>query len=137
MNEFIFPLRVYIEDTDYTGIVYHSNYLKYFERARSEWMLSLGLDLAWQQEHEIYFVIRSATLNYLKPARMSDQVEVVSRISSVKRVSMVFEQHLRLSHAPDTVLCTAEVKVACLDKTSRPTSFPQCKFHDIFMGELA
>ncbi len=137
MNEFIFPLRIYIEDTDYTGIVYHSNYLKFFERARSEWMLGLGLDLAWQREQEIYFVIRSATLEFLKPARMSDQLQVVSRVSCLKRVSVTFEQYLRLSQAPDTVLCTAEVKIACLDNTSRPTSLPQCKLHDIFMGEPA
>jgi acyl-CoA thioesterase FadM len=59
----------------------------------------------------------------------------VSRVSQLKRVSMTFEQHLRLSDAPDTILCTAEVKVACLDKEFRPNSLPRSKLHEILTGE--
>jgi acyl-CoA thioester hydrolase len=135
MNEFLFPLKVYIEDTDYSGVVFHSNYLNYFERARSEWLETLGMGIAWQLKQEIYFAIRSAKIDFYKPARLSDRLQVVSRVSQLKRVSMTFEQHLRLSDAPDTILCTAEVKVACLDKEFRPNSLPRSKLHEILTGE--
>ena len=135
MNEFFFPLKVYVEDTDYAGVVYHSNYLNFFERARSEWIEKLGMGIAWQRKQEIYFAIRSAKIDFYKPARLSDQLQVVSRVSHLKRVSMTFEQYLRLSNMPDTILCTAEVKVACLDTLFRPSSLPRCKLHEIMMGE--
>ena len=57
MNEFIYPLRVHIEDTDFAGIVYHSNYLKFMERARSEWVDEVGIGMDWQREHQIYLPV--------------------------------------------------------------------------------
>jgi acyl-CoA thioester hydrolase len=135
MNEFLFPLKVYVEDTDYAGVVFHSNYLNFFERARSEWIETLGMGIDWQTKQEIYFVIRSAKIDFYKPARLSDRLQVVTRVSHFKRVSMTFEQHLRLSSAPDTILCTAEIRVACLNKQFRPISLPRCKLHEIITGE--
>ena len=135
MNESLFSLKVYIEDTDYTGLVYHGNYLNFFERARSEWIAELGMGIDWQRKQEIYFVIRSAKIDFYKPARLSDQLQVVTRVSQLKRVSVTFEQHLRLSSRPDTILCTAEVKVACVDSTFKPTSVPRCQLHEIMTGE--
>jgi acyl-CoA thioester hydrolase len=135
MNEFLFSLKVYVEDTDYGGVVFHSNYLSFFERARSEWSETLGIGIEWQRKQEIYFAVRSAKIDFLKPARLGDQLQVVSRVSHIKRVSMIFEQYLRLSHAPDTILCTAEVRIAFLDYSFRPSSLPRCKLHEIMTGE--
>jgi acyl-CoA thioester hydrolase len=135
MNEFILPLTIYIEDTDYTGLVYHARYLNFFERARSTWIAKLGMGMDWQQQQEIYFVVCSAKLDFIKPARLALPVEVVTRVRELKRASLIFEQELRLSDQTDTLLCTAEVKVACVNHAYRPVALPRCKLHDIMTGE--
>ena len=125
MNEFVFPLRVYIEDTDYLGIVFYANYLKYFERARSEWAEQQNMGMDWQIAQDIYITVRSVTIDYLKPARLHQMVEVVSRIKEVKKASYSYDQHLRLAGQKDTILCKAETKVACVDKNMRPQVLPK------------
>ncbi len=121
---FIYPLRIYIEDTDYGGIVYHANYLKFFERARSEWAEQIGWGMEWQKSQQLAFVIRSATLDFLKPARLHEKVEVVTRIQEIKAVSMVFDQHLRRLDSSDIILCKAVIKVVCVDANLRPHVLP-------------
>lgn len=135
MNEFVFPFRVYVEDTDYGAVVYHANYLKYFERARSEWAESLGFGIEWQNEQKIYFAVRKATLDYLRPARIHQHVEVVSRISDHGKASITYDQYLRLRATPDTILCRGEIKTACVDHNLRPTALPDAIIN--FLGELA
>lgn len=127
-NEFIYPLRVHIEDTDFAGVVYHSNYLNFMERARSEWVHEMGLGIEWQREHKIYFPVFDVHIKFLKPARLHEKIEVVSKITAIKPASIIFDQHLRLAGSPDTLLCTAEVKVACTDYTMRPRSLPEAPF---------
>lgn len=124
MTSFIFPLRVYIEDTDLGGIVYHANYLKFFERARSEWAEQIGWGIDWQREQGVFFTVRYANVDFLKPALVHQKVEVVSRIIQVRLASMIYEQHLRLAETPDTILCKAEIKIACVDNTLRPRALP-------------
>lgn len=124
MMSFIFPLRVYIEDTDLGGIVYHANYLKFFERARSEWAEQIGWGIDWQREQGVFFTVRYANVEFLKPALVHQKVEVVSRITQVRSASMIYEQHLRLVETPDTILCKAEIKIACVDNTLRPRALP-------------
>ncbi len=136
MKAFIFPMKVYIEDTDFGKVVYHSNYLKFFERARSEWMASLGMGMAWQFEQQVFFAVRSVTIDFLKPARLTDEVEVVSEIKSVSATSLIFSQQLRKTLTTDTILCKAEVKVVCLDQTFRPRPLPR-QLNDFFTGDLA
>jgi acyl-CoA thioester hydrolase len=136
MLEFVFPLKVYIEDTDYGGVVYHSNYLKFFERARSEWLETIGIDPDWQKEQDCYFVIRAVTIDFLKPAKLNDRVEVLSEIKEVTRTSIIFSQQLRKAQTTDTILCKAEVRVVCVDQTIRPKALPG-QIHEIFPGEQA
>lgn len=124
MKRYIFPVKVFIEDTDYSGLVYHANYLNYFERARSTSVEDIGLGISWQLANEIFFLIRSIQIDYLKPARLNDQLEVVSHITEVKKASIVYDQHLRLAHSPDTILCRASVKVVCVNKAMRPCAIP-------------
>jgi acyl-CoA thioester hydrolase len=134
-NEFIFPIKVYIEDTDYGGVVYHSNYLKYYERARTEWVTSLGMGLEWQQEQKIYFVVHAINIEYLKPVRLDETVEVVTHLDQLKSSSAVFKQYLRRPLAPDTILNTAEVRIVCINQQFRPQTLPPCQLKDIFTGE--
>ncbi len=124
MNHFIFPLRAYTEDTDYGGVVYHANYLKYFERARSEWAEQLGFGSDWQREQGIYFPVRHVRIDFLKPARLHDQLEVVSEIREIRSASLVYAQHLRLAEAKDTILSKADVRVACVGQDFRPRTLP-------------
>lgn len=130
MNEFIYPFRIYIEDTDFTGIVYHSNYLKYFERARSEWAEASGYGIEWQRDKGILFAICSIKVDYLKPAYLNQQLEVVTRIKEVRPASMLYDQYLRSRERPDTIICKAEIKIACVDLNLRPRTLP-----DIIYGE--
>lgn len=109
------PIRVYYDDTDAGGIVYHANFLKYFERARTEILRQYGFE---QDElihnHNVFFVVRSVTLDYLAPARFNDQIVVMSKIVKSGRASIVFEQNVVNQNNTNT-LCEAEIKIACLD----------------------
>lgn len=123
-NQYIYPMRVHIEDTDFTGVVYHSNYLNFMERARSEWFAQLGLGIAWQSEHQLMFVVHSAQIKFIKPAQLHDKVEVVSTIAQMRPASIVFEQYLRLAQPDHRILCKAEIKIACVDTTMQPMPYP-------------
>jgi len=123
--QFIFPIRVYIEDTDYAGVVYHANYLNYFERARSEWIDQLGYGLDWQKEQQLIFPVRHLEIEYLKPARLNQKLEVLTRVESTRPASIIFDQQLRLAGTKDTILTTAKIKIACVDTAMRPQAVPQ------------
>lgn len=135
-NEFIFPLKVYIEDTDYGGVVYHAKYLNFYERARTEWVTALGMDYDWQVKNKILFVVRAITIDYLKPVRLGADIEIVTQLKELKHSSGIFQQHLRTTAAPDTILNTAEVRVVCIDNEKfRPQSLPRCQLHEIITGD--
>ncbi|MDX1252788.1 MAG: tol-pal system-associated acyl-CoA thioesterase [Gammaproteobacteria bacterium] len=124
MNEFVWPVRVYYEDTDSGGVVYYANYLKFMERARTEWLRSLGVeqdDLAARVN--ALFVVRSADMEFLHPGRFNDLLQVRSRVAQRGRASLVFEQ--RIVRAGDELLCAGRIKIACLDaSTWRPRAIP-------------
>lgn len=124
-NEFIYPLRIHIEDTDFGGVVYHSNYLNFMERARSEWMDELGLGIDWQRNHHIYFVVHAINIEYLKPGRLHEKVEVVTSIKDLRKTSVIFDQHLRLAGSPDKMLCKAEVRIVSVGENMRPCAIPE------------
>jgi len=123
MTEFVWPIRVYYEDTDSGGVVYHSNYLNFMERARTEWVRSLGFE---QDElitqHQCLFAVHSMQLNFRKPAKFNDALEVKSVLLKAAGASMDFEQKI---YRDDELLCEAVVKVACLNSDRfRPRSIP-------------
>ena len=121
-REFQFPIRVYIEDTDAGGIVYYVNYLKFMERARTEFMRWLGFGKQNLIEQEIMFVVHSLQVDYRSPARLDDELQATARIIDQRRTYMVFEQKICLG---DEVLAQGEVKVACVKKDSvRPAAIP-------------
>lgn len=108
-------VRVYYEDTDFTGIVYHANYLRYMERGRTNYLRLIGADhrvLFEQTEKEapgFAFVVRSMAIDYLKPAKMDDILEVITYPGEVKGASIVLKQKVMRG---DDVLVTADVRVA-------------------------
>jgi acyl-CoA thioester hydrolase len=123
-QNFILPVRVYYEDTDAGGVVYYANYLRFLERARTEWLRALGFEQAkLMEETGLAFAVRSLTVEYLKPARLDDQLAVVSSIAAHGRVQVVFAQNIVRA---DETLLTAQVRIACLDlKRGKAAPMPQ------------
>jgi acyl-CoA thioester hydrolase len=109
---FIFPVRVYYEDTDAGGIVYYANYLKFFERARTEWLRALGIEQDLLLSKNIAFVVAQVLMDNKKPAKFNELLTVHSQISTLKQASMVFEQKIYNSAAQ--LVCSAQIKVACI-----------------------
>ena len=103
METFVWPVRVYYEDTDSGGVVYYANYLKFMERARTEWLRHRGFEQdALLRDHRLLFAVRSLTVDYHRPARFNDQLEVVSEIAATGGASLTFVQTLSLIHISET-----------------------------------
>lgn len=137
---FHWPVRVYYEDTDSGGVVYHANYLKFMERARSEWLRNFGIDqTVLSAEHGIIFVVRSIAVHYLHPARFNDLLHVGVRFVAHRGAGLELMQSVVRAHSADEessidrgadpdadkLLCTAEVQLACIDsRRFRPRRLP-------------
>ncbi len=124
MSVYEWPVRVYYEDTDAGGVVYYANYLKFMERARTEWLRLLGFDQATlMRDAAILFAVRRVDIDYLMPARLDDELLVEAMIDTVGRASLTFRQ--RILRPPGDLICKATVKIVCLDgNTFRPTAIP-------------
>lgn len=140
--EFSWPVRVYYEDTDNGGVVYYANYLKFMERARTEWLRARGVEqdqLSTQQG--LIFAVRSAQLDYLKPGRFNQLLAVGVSVAEVGKASLSFDQTVRvanengLTHLTNNLitegeesgmlLCQGKIKIACLDaSTLKPRAIP-------------
>lgn len=120
---FSIAIRIYYEDTDAAGVVYYANYLKFMERARTEWLRAAGFELdSLAQRDRVMFVVRSANLDFLKPARFNDAVHVDVAISEHRGASIAFVQRVRRA---DAVLCEAHIRIACVDSTTHaPRALP-------------
>jgi acyl-CoA thioester hydrolase len=120
---FIWPIRVYWEDTDAGGVVYHASYLRFLERARSEWLRSLGFAQDAMREGEgVVFVVRAMRLEFLRPAKLDDELRVEVALRERRRASMTMMQVIRRGETP---LLEAEVKVACVAAADfRPRAVP-------------
>lgn len=122
MLEYTLLIRVYIEDTDAGGIVYYVNYLKYFERARTELIRSMGVDKTAVMEDGSVFVVTSASIDYLMPARLDDEIVARAKVIGAGGASIVFEQEVLRG---DAVLARGKVTAALTDgKTGRPKRMP-------------
>ncbi|MCX4160291.1 MULTISPECIES: tol-pal system-associated acyl-CoA thioesterase [Paraburkholderia] len=120
---FTWPIRVYYEDTDAGGIVYSANYLKFFERARTEWLRASGIDQRQlADETGTMFIVCSTALNYRAPARLDDLVTVISRVERLGRASVDFAQE---AWRDDTLLATGNIRVGCVERAAfRPAAIP-------------
>jgi len=132
MSEFIWPVRVYYEDTDSGGVVYYANYLKFMERARTEWLRELGFE---QDEllvrYGIIFAVHRVELEYHRPARFNDALQVSARILHKGRASLTFQQEVRRLGDPRP-LCSGQVQIACVDlQKLRPRPIPKSILEEI------
>ncbi len=124
MDTYQHQFRVYYEDTDAGGVVYHANYLNFFERTRTEWLRSKGLEQSrMSQKENIVLAISKMDIDFIRPARLDDLLTVTCQPTSHKRASMIIHQTM---YCGDQLLAKATVKVASLKADAfRPTPFPQ------------
>ena len=123
---FSMPVRVYYEDTDAGGIVYYANWLRYFERARTDWLRALGAEHTRLAEQAgVVFVVREIAVDYRQPARLDDLLDVEVRLVEARRASWTLWQCARLGGQPEP-LVTATVRIAAIRRDDgRPTGFPR------------
>ena len=121
---FSHPIRIYWEDTDAGGVVYHAQYLAFLERARSEWLRALGLGQdALRRDHDLVFAVRAMQLDFRAPARLDDALQVTCVLRECRRASLVFGQEVRRDGA---LLLDATVRVAALGGSDfRPRAIPE------------
>lgn len=121
---FSWPARVYYEDTDAGGVVYYANYMKFFERARTEWLRSFGLNQdKLAQEQGLIFVVRRALLDFVRPARLDDMLDISVEPLKLARVYLDLAQEARCGMQ---MLARAEIRVACLNQRGfKPAAIPQ------------
>lgn len=121
---FVWPVRVYYEDTDAGGVVYYANYLKFMERARTEWLRALGFEQdSLRQDLGVIFAVRSVQAEYLKPARFNDALLVSAELVEARPASFSFVQRVMRE---DATLCEGRVRIVCLAADSfRPQAVPE------------
>ena len=129
-NVFLWPIRVYYEDTDSGGVVYYANYLKFMERARTEWLRGEGFE---QDElianEKVIFAVRSVQADYLSPARFNEEIVVNTCLIKKGKASITVEQSIKRE---DDVLCKAVIKIACLNAENfTPAVMPKNLYNKI------
>ncbi len=129
--EFEWKVRVYYEDTDAAGVVFYANYLRYMERARTEWLRQLGFEHhRLLDEYGVLFAVKKLAIDYIMPARLDELLTIQSHFVNHRGASINFKQ--QITNDDETLLSQAEVKVACLNaETLRPAAMP-----DVLMTEL-
>lgn len=131
--EFTFPVRVYYEDTDAGGVVYYANYLKFMERARTEWLRRLGYEqdnLA--SEEKIVFAVRRVELDYHKPALFNEELMVNTMLDNLGKASITFRQSVERR---GEILCQGKIQIACVDLSEfKPVPIPKAMYQKINEG---
>ncbi len=131
LMSFQFPIRIYIEDTDAGGIVYHANHVRFMERARSEWLRAAGISHYWQQ-HDYSFVVHKIKLKYQRAIIMDDLIHVTVNVISCKATSFILKQEI---YRGEILLASGEVELACLNPNMRPRKLPN-EIRDLLIRHL-
>ena len=122
-KQFKHKVKIYYEDTDAGGVVYYANYLKYLERARSEAIYSLGLTNAnLQKDHDSLIIVKSCNIEYKKPARFEDELEIISSISSKTKTSFTMLQTIKKK---EEIISEATVQLVTVNKEGKPIKIPE------------
>ncbi len=130
-NVFLWPIRIYYEDTDAGGVVYHTNYIKFMERARTEWLRDLGFEQdELRAKNGVIFAVRSVQIDYFLPAKFNDELMISSRVIKKGKASITIEQQVTRNsqnlNKTNELLCKGAIKVATLDdKSFRPKAMPE------------
>lgn len=115
MQELIHKTKVYYADTDAGQVVYHANYLKFFEEARTEYIHAYNIKFReLEQSFEVLFAVKKLTIDFVKPARLEDEVYIFTKIQQIKRVSIIFSQNMRLNSTDGPIAANAIVKLGCV-----------------------
>ena len=125
-TRFNWPVRIYWEDTDAGGIVFYANYLKFFERARTEWLRSLGIEQSrLKDELHGMFVVAETNVRYVAPARLDDELMVTARLESAGRASLIIHQQALLKSEQTLMLCEGSIRIGWVDaSTLQPKRIP-------------
>ncbi len=126
MSDFNFPIRVYYEDTDSGGVVYHSQYLNFMERTRTEWLRNLGFEQdVLREEYNCIFVVKKIEIEFIKPARFNDALIVSAQLKENAFASFLLTQNI-INQKNNEILCKAEVKIAAVySDTFKPRRIPE------------
>lgn len=129
-NIFLWPVRIYYEDTDSGGVVYYANYLKFMERCRTEWLRTVGINQTELiAKNTVILAVRSVQIDYLFPARFNDEIVVSNEIIKKGKASFVVQQHIKKE---EQVICQAIIKIACLNSDNfKPVVMPTQLFNQI------
>ena len=122
VKSFTYKTKIYYEDTDAGGIVYYSNYLKYFERARTEWIYSLGFNHNKLSALDTLIVVRSCYIDYEKPVKFEEKIEVVSELSKLSPVRINLIQFVKVGNETRV---KAKVELAVIDQAGKPKKMPE------------
>ena len=123
-REFTWQIRVYYEDTDAGEVVFYANYLKFMERARTEWLRKIGFDHnVLKEKYKLLFAVKNLTIDYIKPGRLDDLLTVTSELLDSRKASLIFGQNIKNEN--NELLSKAEVKIACINsKTLKASPMP-------------
>lgn len=121
MEKFDYTFRVHAGDSDYMGLMYHANYVDYFERARVEWFIHLGINLAELAEQQIFFPVANLSIDYIRPVYFKEKAVIKSDITRVGKVSLLFDQHM---YNGDVLAAKTKVKVGCVGEGFKPAVIP-------------
>ena len=121
-KKFSYTLKIYYEDTDAGGVVYHSNYLKYLERARTEMIQSIGLsNKILLEEHKTFIIVKSCNIEYLGPAKLEDKLQISTLIESFNKASFVMNQNIKKD---DNLIVKAKLKLVTVNQKGKPIKIP-------------
>lgn len=135
MNELVVPIRPRYSEVDSMGVVYHANYLVYFDIGRTEWLRSVGADYAEMERRGFRLVVVDLALRYLLPARFDDQLKLSVRLTELGKASATFEYSLR--DEAGRILVEGHTRLGCLDEAGRPTRMPSDTWETLERGRLA
>tara|TARA_B100000686_G_C16713881_1_gene930817 strand:- start:669 stop:1079 length:411 start_codon:yes stop_codon:yes gene_type:complete len=123
-KEFIWQIRVYYEDTDAGEVIFYANYLKFMERARTEWLRKIGFDhKILKEKYELLFAVKNLTIDYIKPGHLDDLLTVTSELLDSRKASLTFGQNIKNENSE--LLSEAKVKIACINsKTLKASPMP-------------
>lgn len=127
LSNFSWPIRIYYEDTDTGGIVFYANYIKFFERARTEWLRAAGVSQnSLAHVHRVMFVVKSTAVDYHAPAKLDDELKLTVVVERLGRASVQFFQEAwRVSDGTQLLLASGRIKVGCVDTVAfRPNAIP-------------
>ena len=123
MKKFKYSFKVYYEDTDAGEVVYYANYLKFIERARTEALTSINFtNVKLIENYGIYIIVKSCNLNFIKPSRLEDNLDIFSEIIEVKNVSIKMKQDIFIK---DNLIFTADIHLVTINKNGKPTKMPE------------